>query len=1653
MLFNELMAIISGHPIRLQHDNGDLVILGDDDSLDDALMDGLRQHKRELIDLVKKNGGDWLSPAFRITPGMLPLAQLSQEAIDRIVEGIPGGAANVQDIYPLAPLQEGILYHHISAPQGDPYVLHTLFGAESRERLEQFAQALQGVINRHDILRTAMVWEGLDDPMQVVLQEARLDVEEVSLDPAAGDVTHQLQERFDTRHYRMDVRQAPLMRLVWSADPANARWVAILLFHHMALDHAALELVQHEAQAFLLGAEDTLADAVPYRNYVAQARLGADRDAQETFFRDMLGDVEEPTLPFGFSDALGADAHIEEVRLPVEDSLARRLRAQARRLGVSTASLAHLAWAHVLGRISGREDVVFGTVLMGRMQGGEGAERALGMFINTLPLRVELGAQGVAASIKATHLRLTALLGHEHASLALAQRCSGVAAPTPLFGSLFNYRHGSAAQAVTAQASAAWQGLQVLGGEERSNYPLTVSVDDLGEQLSLSVMALAQIGAQRVGEYLLAAFEQLAQALEQDPQRTLNTLDILPPQERWQLLVDFNDTARVYPCDSSVSALFEDHVSRDPDAPAAVQGDRQLTYRELNAQANALADHLQAQGVKPGDHVAIELERSFELLISQLAILKCGAAYVPLDVNAPAERLQFILEDSQATRLLSLSSRPTLTGIPRVTLDTLTLDSAGAANPPRTSTGEASAYVMYTSGSTGTPKGVAVPHRAISRLVINNGYADFNAADRVAFASNPAFDASTLEVWAPLLNGGCVVLVEQDILLSRERFAGLLLEQSVSVLWMTAGLFHQYAAGLSEAFSQLRYLIVGGDVLDPAVIAKVLAQGAPQHLLNGYGPTEATTFSTTWEIDRVEGPSIPIGRPIGNSRIYVLDAHRRPAPLGVAGELYIGGHGVAKGYLNRPELTRETFISDPFDERVGAMLYRTGDLGCWQADGSIQYLGRNDDQVKIRGFRIEPGEIAARLSACEGVAEAAVIARADQDLRGQKRLLAYVTAEPGVELSAQALRDELLDSLAEYMVPSAFVVLDTLPLTANGKLDRRALPEPGADAFASREYAAPQGPVEQTLATLWEQLLKVERVGRFDHFFELGGHSLLAVSLIERMRQAGLRADVRVLFSQPTLAALAAAVGAGSDISVPANAITADSRQITPTMLPLADLDQTSIDQIVARVPGGIANIQDIYALAPLQEGILYHHLSAEQGDPYVLQSVFSMADRGRLDAFIQAFQSVIDRHDILRTAVFWEGLDSPVQVVCREARLSVEEVTLDPDSGDVAAQLQEQFNPRHFRFEVTQAPLLRLKFAEDSANHRCVALLLFHHMALDHTALEVVQHEMQAWLLGEQQGLGEAVAYRNYVAQARLGVSREAHETFFRDMLGDVEEPTLPFGLQNVQGDGAGVDEATQLLDADLDQRLRAQARQLGVSLASLVHLAWGMVLGRISGKQDVVFGTVLMGRMQGGEGADRAIGLFINTLPLRLAVAEKSVRAGVKAAHAQLTELLGHEHASLALAQRCSGVPASMPLFSALLNYRHSATATATSDALRAWDGIESLSGEERTNYPLTLNVDDLGEGLLLTTLVQQGVDGQRVCGYMQTALQQLAEALELTPQAKLHCLQVLPELERNQLLHGFNDTAAVYPLEQTVHGLFESQVERTPEALALIHGTERL
>ncbi|SFI12859.1 non-ribosomal peptide synthetase, partial [Bradyrhizobium sp. Gha] len=1350
------------------------------------------------------------------------------------------------------------------------------------------------------------------------------------------------------------------------------------------------------------------------------------------------------------------------VPIVIDADLTRELKRVSLQHGTTLFMVVLAAWAAVLSRLSGQDDLVIGVPSANR--GQREIEELIGFFVNTLALRLDLsGKPSVSELLERT--RRTVLAAQEHQDLPFEQVVEIVQPPraldhTPLFQVMLAWEND-------ALGSLDLPGLRVeAAGDEldQVEFDLELSLGEHREEiagtLGYATALFDRATIERQRGYLLA----LLRAMAADTQQEVRRIELLSEAERTYLLEELNRTAATYPAERCIHELFEAQVHKAPDAMAVVCADERLSYGELNAKANRLAHHLIALGVTPDQPVAICVERSPMMVVGLLAVLKAGGAYVPLDPAYPSARLHQVLDDAAPPLLLAdLAGRAAFGAVVPADVRVVDLDAAAPAwaslpeaNPDPRALNLSSrnlAYVIYTSGSTGTPKGAQNEHRAIvNRLVwMQNAYG-LKTTDVVLQKTPFSFDVSAWEFFWTLLEGATLVLAPPGAHRDPDALVDLIVSQRVTTVHFVPSMLVSFLDAKSvNRCRSLRRVLCSGEALPAASVHRVRRVLPWTDLHNLYGPTEAAIDVTSWscpaEFDKA---IVPIGRPIANTRVYLLDGHGRPVPFGAAGELYIGGAGVARGYLNRPELTAERFIPSPFVE--GDRLYRTGDLARYLPGGNIEFLGRNDDQMKIRGFRIEPGEIVAKLCEHARVREAVVVAR--EDGRGEQRLVAYVVGTETEESDlAGSLRAHVSAGLPDYMVPSAFVRLAGLPLTLNGKLDRNALPAPRDEAYARKTYAPPQGEMETVLAQIWAELLGLDRVGRHDNFFELGGHSLLAVQMMERLRQRSLRIEVRTLFVKPVLADLAASLGGHHEVAVPANLFTERTAAIRPEMLPLIKLTQGEIDRIIATVPGGVCNIQDIYALAPLQDGILLHHLLATQGDPYLQVSLMAFAERGLLERYLAAVQRVVDRHDILRTSFVWEGLSRPAQVVWRRARLEVTEVQLDSARGAGAEQLKERFGPHRHRIELGRAPLLRFVIAREPGSARWLLLELQHHLIGDHTTRDVMQAEIRAEMEGRMHELTAPQPFRNLVAQVHLRGDAKADEAFFRKLLDDIDEPTTPFGLSEVRGDGGGVREAHRMLPPALHALLVQQARRLGVSLASLCHLAWGQVVARSSGREQVVFGTVLFGRLQGSAGADRAMGLFINTLPLRLNLDGTAVEASVRTTHARLAELLAHQHASLSLAQRCSAVAASAPLFSTLLNYRHNAAPavpnSGTNDVMR---GVEWLGGEERTNYPLTLSVEDYGEALGLTAQVAEPISADRICGYMQRALEQLAKALEHAPDMPVRGLDILPAEERTYLLEDLNRTAQAYPSELCVHELVEAQVNKAPEALALVFENER-
>ncbi|MGJ4962730.1 amino acid adenylation domain-containing protein [Bradyrhizobium sp. HKCCYLRH3061] len=1546
---------------------------------------------------------------------------------------------------------------------GTNYHIDVALRLRGRLDIGAWRRSLDRLFSRHEALRTVFVAEQGEPRAMLLPPDTGLPLEMHDLRSWPDRETRLADLLNAWTRAPFDLARGPLIRghLISLGDDDH---VFLLSQHHIISDGWSMGVIVRELSAlygaFAAGGDDPLPPlAIQYPDYAAWQRhaLTADRlqrqlDHWTAVLQDAPSVLALPTdrpRPTPRSDA-GAAVAVE-----IDDGLSADIRQLSVALGATPFVIVLAAWAIVLSRLAGQQDLVIGTPTANRMRSE--LEGLAGFFVNMLALRLDL-SRGPAVAELIERVKTAVLAAQDHQDLPFEHLVEALQPPrhpeyTPVFQVVFAWQSHDI-------GSLALPGLAVerLATEQHKvKFDLELDLSESRGRISGKInYATALFDAETVRRYrgyLLATLR----AMVADTSQPVDRIELLPAEERALLLDSWNCTRSFTPADCCIQDLIAEQARRRPSAVALVHDEVRLTYRELELRANRLAHHLVALGAGPDRLIAICQQRGVDTIVSVLAVLKAGAAYLPLDPTYPLQRLREIVADAQPMLLLRdresagalgdvacpvvdvESDAPAWSGLPDSAPD---VDARGVT--PRNL-----AYVIYTSGSTGRPKGVMIEHHGLVNLAqAQIGLFDTGPDSRVAQFASFSFDASVWDIVMALCAGA-----ELHLLGSREhRDAAELLNYLADHRITHATLPPAMLQGRSDLarLSGLEVLVLAGE-LPKSELFEVLPSEIA--VFNAYGPTEATVCATAWRRPAgFAGGIVPIGRPIANARIYLLDAQGMPVPRGAVGEIWIGGAGVARGYLNRPDLSAQRFAADPFGLSADARMYRTGDLGRHLADGNIEFLGRNDHQVKIRGFRIELGEIEHRLNAQTGVRDSAALAR--RDAQGDLRLVAYVVpADDTDDAAAWAaqLRGQLQACLPDYMVPSAIVRLDAFPLTPNGKVDRQALPAPDDEAFGRGAYDPPRGEIEQALAAIWRELLGIERVGRNDHFFELGGHSLLVVRMLDRLKRHALTLDAHMVFARPVLRDLAASLRPGEEIAIPANLIAPESAAITPDMLPLIALSQPEIDRVVAQVPGGVANVQDIYALSPLQEGILFHHLLATEGDPYVLVAQMAFAGRDLLDRYLAAVQDVIDRHDVLRTSFLWDGLSVPAQVVWRHAPLSVTEVALE---GHAPAQVElaRRFDPGSCRLDLTRAPLLRLVVARDEENDRLLLLVLLHHMVGDHTTLQALHEEVQLILSGRRADLPPPIPFRNLVAETRKPAGQDAQQRFFRGMLADIDAPTAPFGLMEVRSDGDGVREARLPLPAALDARLRAQARRLGASLASLCHVAWGQVLARSSGREQVVFGTVLLGRMQAGHDTGRSLGLFINTLPVRLDLDGTSVEDSVRAAHARLAELMAHEHASLAMAQRCSGVAPPTPLFSAILNYRHGRRQDAQVDA-ELPQGVEWLGGEERTNYPLMLAVDDDGHGLHLTVQVAAPVAPERVGAMMQQSLDQLALALEEAPHTPVRRIDVVPDDDRARLLQAWNATATNAANAPRVYRQFEAHAARTPDAVALVHGPETI
>ncbi|KAF9343272.1 hypothetical protein BGX26_005991, partial [Mortierella sp. AD094] len=802
----------------------------------------------------------------RITPELLPLVDITQGDIDLIMDQVEGEVANIQDIYALSPLQDGILFHHIMATKGDPYLCAVRMSFDNKDILDRYLHAVQIVIDRHDILRTAIIWENLSAPVQVVLRHAKLSVTELSLDPKNGPIAEQMARTTDPQEHRIDLTQAPLIRFIIAQD-TDGTWVAVELMHHLICDNSTMAVMGMEIQTILNDQAQSLLEPQPFRNLIAQVRSSSSVEVHERFFTKMLAEIDTPALPYGLSDVHGDGLDVTESHITLPQDLNDRIRGHAMRMGVSLAALCHLAWAQVISKTSRQEQVVFGTVLSGRMQGGLGFDQVMGLFINTLPLRIDVGGSSVEQSVRQTQADLAALLEHEYASLALAQRCSNVPAGTPLFSSLLNYRHKIAPMNQTSDIV----GMKVVGEQGRTNYPFTVSVEDGGHSLGLTAQVVKQFDSSRICLYMQQALQSLVEALDHSPNTSVRSLEILPAMERQIQLKSWNALVETYPDHLCIHHLFENQVKQSPDAIAVVYENQEMSYRELNARANSLAYHLIDLGVKPDSLVAICVGRSTAMVVALLAVLKAGGAYVPLDPTFASERLHDILADASPAILLADESGIAVFGSsPSPTMhvvDPNVVLSESTSNPYVSSLmPHHLAYIIYTSGSTGKPKGVMIEHRNITNLAMSlPSIFGTGPSSKVIQFFSFSFDGSILEIFSAICLGGSLHILPDHIRHDQSQLWKYMDEHFITQATLTPTVL-QHCERLPPLKAPLN-LVLAGEAVLPTLL-QTLRQLIPYgSVFNGYGPTETTVSAIGWKCpDDFSGDIAPVGQPNPNKR-------------------------------------------------------------------------------------------------------------------------------------------------------------------------------------------------------------------------------------------------------------------------------------------------------------------------------------------------------------------------------------------------------------------------------------------------------------------------------------------------------------------------------------------------------------------------------------------------------------------------------------------------------------------------------------------------------------------------------------------------------------------------------------------------------------------
>ncbi len=1541
----------------------------------------------------------------------------------------------ILDAYSLSPMQEGMLFQSLYRQELGKDITQVICIIHDDLDVRRFEDSWRQTIGKHAILRTSFHWEGMPNPQQRVHREGLFHLAQKDIQAwTSGELEQWLQE---DRLSGFDLSVPPLFRVnLLQAGPTD--WRCVFTYHHILLDARSLGLLFQDVFAFYEGGSGVAASGSPlprFKDFIEH--LGKlDQTAAEAFWRKSLKGFSQPNhLPFARKTEQLSQPRYGEQEIRIAAPVTAALRALAQTQDCTLNNIIQCAWALLLGRYSGENDVVLGAIRAGRRGLMDGADDIAGLFINTVPLRVRLGPDlSLGAVLRQLREDWRAIRPYEQTALAQIQAWSDVPKGKPLFETLLSFQDPSWDASLKAQGGA-WARRE-FNIRSQPGYPIAIDVF-AGPEIIIRLGYDRCLFTETVVQRILGHWQTLLQGMAANPQASLHELPFLTQKEEQQLLAEWNATQTPVDETLCVHELFQAQAAKTPAAIAVCCRENSISYGELNLRSNQLAHYLRTLGVGPEVVVGVFMDRSIEMVVALLAILKAGGAYLPLDPAYPADRIAMMIDETQMPALVTQSGL--LGELPQHRAQTICLDAIAlqqASRGPQSQVNVQSgvtpsnlAYIIYTSGSTGRPKGVEIEHRSLLNLIQWHQRAyNVSPADRSTHLAGVSFDASVWELWPYLTAGASVCIPDEETRLSPGKLVQWLASQNITLSFLPTPLAEAVMAETWPENSALKVLLTGGDRL-----LRRPPKKAGYILVNHYGPTENTVVTTSGRVSFEQGNDLPpaIGKPVSNTQVYILNELMKPVPAGVAGELYIGGTSLARGYHRRPDLTQERFVPNPFSKEPGSRLYRTGDLVRYLDDGNIEYLGRLDQQVKIRGHRIEIGEIEFALLQQAGLKEAVVVAR--QTRSGEQQLVAYLVAQPDQVLTPVIVREALCQKLPEAMLPATFVFLDNLPLTPNGKLDRQALPEPSFEEKVSQLPVYPRTATEEMVAGIWQEVLGLERVGVHANFFEVGGHSLLATQVMSRIRNL-FQSDLplEVLFENPTVGALA-------------SVINRSSRRISlapqPPLLPAVAEGELPLSFAQER----------LWFLEQLEPGQPFNNIPAAV-------RVKGAINRSALE---KSVNEIVRRHESFRTS-FMKLRGRPVAVVQPSQQITVAVVQLTAQSAaEQAAQLRRRMHEEARRaFDLAQSPLLRVTLLELGPEDS-VLLITMHHIISDGWSMGVFYKELTH--------LYPCFAGESCPPLPQPSVHYSDYARWQREWLaGPVLEQQLAYWKGKLQGSLPALDLPTDRprpavqtyggaikpihLSPELVGRIKSLARRENVTLFMLLLSAFQTLLHRYSGQEDILIGSPIAGRTR--PEVEPMIGLFLNTLVFRAAL------------DGQMTfqRLLEQSRKSALEAYAHQDLP-----FEKLVDSLHVERDLSRSPVFQAMFVLQNTPLPPTKMADLTLEPAIVESGTAkfdLTFVLEEAENGLR--GYMEynTALFEAAtiermlghygrllEAVTENPQLPLAEIPILTVPERQLILQEWNTTDRNYSADKCIHHLFEEQVQKTPDATAVVFEDRKL